>query len=138
MYPTTNNSNYFALLTQNDNDEVTVIRSNCGQDRNKNEKPIKNIVPLPPSTHNVHKAPNAETMLKASNIKITVDMAVADSGYTGHFIFPVTNVSNMKIVKKPLTINLPDGTQLKLTHTCEINVLRLPKNPDKRTLYQVL
>ena len=33
----------------------------------------------------------------------------------------------MKISKKPLTINLPDGTQLKSTHTCDIDVPRLPK-----------
>ena len=74
LYPTTNNSNYFVLLSQNDDDEVTVIRSNCGQDRNKHNKPTKNIVSLPPSTHHVHKTPNAETMLNSSNIKIAVDI----------------------------------------------------------------
>ena len=68
LYPTTNNSNYFALIAQNDDDEVTVIGSNYGQNRNKNEKPAKKIVPLLPSTHHVQKAPNAETMLNASNI----------------------------------------------------------------------
>ena len=127
MYPNTNNSNYFALLAQNDYDEVTVIRSNCGQDRNKNDKPTKNIVPLPPSTHNVHKAPNADTMINTSNIKIAVDMTVTYSGATGHFVLPGTKVSNTKIRKKPLTINLPYGTQLKPTHTHEIDVPRLPK-----------
>ena len=76
-------------------------------------------------------------MLNASNIKIAVDMTVADSGAMGHFILPITKVSNMKISKKTLTINLTDGTQLKSTHTYEINVPRIPKKPDKRTLYQV-
>ena len=66
-------------------------------------------------------------MLNTSNIKIAVDMAVADSGATGNFILPGTKVSNMKISKKPITINLPDVTQLKSTHTCEINVPRIPK-----------
>ena len=112
---------------QNDDDEITLIRSNCRQDRNKNGKPTKNIVPLPLSTHHVQKSPNAETMLNASNINIVVDMAVADSGATGYFILLGTKVSNIKISKKPLTINLPDGAQLKLTHICEINVPRLPK-----------
>ena len=51
-YPTTNNSNYFALLAQNDDDDVTVVRSNYGQDRIKNDEPAKNIFPLPPSNHN--------------------------------------------------------------------------------------
>ena len=105
MYPTTNDSNYFALLGQNDNDGVTVVRSNCGQNRNKNDEPTKNIVPLPLSTHNVREAPNAETMLNTSNIKIAVDMAVADSGATGHLVLSGTKVSNIKISKKnsPLT-----------------------------------
>ena len=67
------------LLAKNDDDEVTVIRSNYGEDKNKNDKLTKNIVPLPPSTHNVQKAPNAETMLNASNIKIAVDRTVAYS-----------------------------------------------------------
>ena len=101
MYPTTNNSNYFALLAQNDNDDVTLVRSNYGQDRNKNDEPAKNIVPLPSSNHNLREASNADTMLNASNIKIAVDMAVADSGATGHFVLPVTKFSDMKISKKP-------------------------------------
>ena len=66
-------------------------------------------------------------MLNTSSIKISVDMVVLDSGATGHFILPGTKVSNMKISKKPLTINLPDSPQLKLTHTCEINDPRLFK-----------
>ena len=36
-----------AVVAQNDYDEVTLIRSNCGQERNKNDKPTKNIVPPP-------------------------------------------------------------------------------------------
>ena len=66
-------------------------------------------------------------MFNASNIKITVDMAVTDSGATGNFVLPGTKVSDMKISKKNLIINLPDGTQLKSTHTCYIDVPWLPK-----------
>ena len=66
-------------------------------------------------------------MLNALNIKIAVDMVVTYSGATGNFILPGTNVSNMNISKKTLTINLPDGNQLKSTHRCEIIVPRLPK-----------
>ena len=54
-------------------------------------------------------------------------MTVTYSRATVHFILLGTKVSNMKISKKPLTINLPDGTKLELTHTCEINVPRLNK-----------
>ena len=66
-------------------------------------------------------------MINALNIKIAVDMAVAYSGATGHFVLPGTKVSDMKISKKSLTINLPDGTQLKSTHTCEIALPWIPK-----------
>ena len=52
-------------------------------------------------------------MFNASNIKIAVDTAVVYSGATGNFVLPGNFVSDMKISKKPLTINLPDGTQLK-------------------------
>ena len=127
MYPTNTNSNYLALLAQNDYDDVIVVRSNCRQDRIKIDKPAKNIFPLPPSNNSFWESPNAETMFNASNIKIAVDMAVADSGVTGHFVLPSNKVSYMKISKKSLTINLPNGTQLKSTHTCEIGAPRLPK-----------
>ena len=66
-------------------------------------------------------------MFNASNIKIAVDMEVADSGATGNFVLPGTKVYDMKISKKPLTINLLDGTNLKETHTCENDVTWLPK-----------
>ena len=89
--------------------------------------PPKILSHSPPSAHNVQKAPNADTITNALNIKIVVDMAVVDSVATVNFILPDTKVSNMKISKKPLIINLPDDTQLKSTHTCEINVPRLPK-----------
>ena len=29
LYPTTTNINYFVLLTQNDYDDITVVRNNC-------------------------------------------------------------------------------------------------------------
>ena len=104
MYSATTNSNYFALRTQNDNDDVTVVRRNCGQNKIENDAQAKNIFPLPPShfftskrirriytvmptqgkawqetitNHNFREPPNSETMFNASNIKIAVDMAVA-------------------------------------------------------------
>ena len=128
LYPTTTNSNYFALLTQNDDDGVTVVRSNCGQDKIKNDEHTKNISPLPPSHYfpgetirrsytviTTQEKAWQETMFNTSNIKIAVDIAVADSGATGHFVLPGTKVSDMK------------STQLKSTHTCDIDVPWIPK-----------
>ena len=101
------------LLTQKDYDDITVVRSNCGHDRIKNDELAKNIFPLPQSNHNFQESPNAETMFDASNIKIAVDMVVADSGATGHFVIVGTNVSDKKISGKTLTSNLPDVNQFK-------------------------
>ena len=78
--------------------------------------------------HDFQASPNAEAMFNTTKIKIAVDMAVADSGATCHFILSGTEVTNMKFSDNPLTINLPDGTQLKSTHTCEINVPWIPKS----------
>ena len=137
LYPTTNSSNYFSLLAKNDEDDVTVIRSNCVQDKNKNDKHTKNIVPIPPATQNVREAPNAETMLNASNNQIAVDLVVTNSGAMGHFILLDKNISNMKISKKPLPLTYqtaPNWNQR--THVILMSQGSL-KKPDERTLYQV-
>ena len=112
MYPITTHSNYFALLTQNDYDDVTLVRSNCVQDKIKNDEPAKNIFPLIPSHYfpgetiqRSYVMPTQakawqETMFNASNIKIAIDMAVADSRAKGHSVLPGTKVYDMKISKK--------------------------------------
>ena len=54
-------------------------------------------------------------------------MAVADAGTTGHFVLQGTPVTNIKIARHPLKINLPDGDYLTLTHTCTLDIPWLPK-----------
>ena len=54
-------------------------------------------------------------------------MAVADAGVTGHFVLPGTPVTNIKIARHPLKINLPDGDFLTSTHTCTLDIPWLPK-----------
>ena len=54
-------------------------------------------------------------------------MAVADSGATGYFVLPGTPVTNIKIVRHPLKINLPDGDCLTSTHTCTLDIPWLPR-----------
>jgi len=49
-----------------------------------------------------------------------------DTGATAIFIMEGTPVENKRIAKKPLTINLPDGTKIKSTHCCDITVPGLP------------
>ena len=66
-------------------------------------------------------ANESETMLNTLHINIAMDMAIADAGAIGHFLLPGKQVTNLKPSRKPLTINLLDGTQLQSTHTCEMN-----------------
>ena len=49
-------------------------------------------------------------------------MAVADAGATVHFVLPGTPVTNIKIARHPLKINLPDGDCLTYTHTCTLDI----------------
>ena len=53
-------------------------------------------------------------------------MAVVDAGATGHFVLPGTPVTNIKIARHPLKINLPDGDCLTSTHTCTLDIPWLP------------
>ena len=96
--------------------EVTPL---CAREQKHGKKQLQIII------SGNHK--NAEKMFNEPDIKIVVDMEVADWGATGNFVLLGTNVSEMKIRKKTLIINIPDGTQLKSTHTCEIDVPWLPK-----------
>ena len=66
-------------------------------------------------------------MFNTSNIKIVVYMAISDAGATGNVFLPGTPVKNIKPIEKPLCINLPDGEQIKSTHTCQIDIPWLPE-----------
>ena len=72
--------------------------------------------------------PNADTCFNAGRIKIAVDMAVADAGATGHFVLPGTPVIDVLPTSNPITINLPDGSVIRSTHTCRINIPWLPES----------
>ena len=53
-------------------------------------------------------------------------MAVADAGTTVHFVLPGTPITNIRIARHPLKINLPDGDCLTSTHTCTLDIPWLP------------
>ena len=65
---------------------------------------------------------NTATCFNTGRIKITVDMAVADAGATGHFVLPGTPVVDVLPTSNPISIHLPDGGVMKSTHTCRINI----------------
>ncbi len=52
--------------------------------------------------------------------------AIVNTGATSIFIMDGVDVDNKQIATKPLTINLPDGTKVMLTHVCNIHIPGLP------------
>ena len=61
-----------------------------------------------------------------SNIQIPGDHAIADSGATAHFLLTNAPVTSVKIAREPLRINLPDGVQVRSSHTYRLNIAGFP------------
>ena len=59
-------------------------------------------------------------------ITIATDHAIADTGATSIFIMEGVDVDNKRLSKKPLKLNLPDGTVVHSTHRCDIDIPGLP------------
>ena len=106
-------SNRYAILSEDDEDEATVMQSNTSTKHNNTPKRPKRKS----TTH---------TNYTTAQLKIAKNMAVADAGATGHFVLPDTPVTNIKIARHPLKINLPDGGCLTSTHTCMLDIPWLP------------
>ena len=54
-------------------------------------------------------------------------MAVADIGATGNFMLQGTPVIDVLPTSRPISINLPNGSVIKSTHTHRINIPWLPE-----------
>ena len=88
-----------------DSDDITVVAENLSSKRQQicaaNVHPKKPLIPI---TH-----------------------AVADTGATSIMIMKKTpNMKNVCLATQPLTINLPDGTMVKSTHICDLEIPGLP------------
>jgi hypothetical protein len=59
-------------------------------------------------------------------LTIATTHAIADTGATSIFIMEGVDVVNTRIATTPLTINLPDGMKVKLSHVCDIEIPGLP------------
>jgi hypothetical protein len=57
---------------------------------------------------------------------IKTNQAIADTGATSIFIMEGTPVNILRSSSQPLTINLPNGSKVKLTHMCNITIPDLP------------
>ncbi len=97
MYPTQN------IIV--DDDDTTVITDNLSSKRHQicasSVHPRKPLIPI---TH-----------------------AVADTGVTSVMIKKKTlNMENVRLATNPLAINLPNGTMVKSTHICDLEIPGLP------------
>jgi hypothetical protein len=99
LYPTQSTSQ-IAAFTPHDDDEATIITSNCKTKYKKIE------------------CANAITIAKSH--------AIADTGATSIFIMKGTPVKNLRKSYNPKTISLPDGSKVTSTHICDINIQGLP------------
>ena len=53
-------------------------------------------------------------------------MVIADTCTTGHFVLPVTPVTNISPATTPLVINIPDGDNIQPTNACKLEIQWLP------------
>ena len=108
-------TNYYSCLDDDNDDDKTIITSNCTSTESND------------TDHAISHLGNEETMCNLSTIQIPKHLAIADAGATSHFLVKGAPVSNIKPTTTPLRINLPDGGQLKSTHTATIDIPWLPK-----------
>lgn len=66
------------------------------------------------------------TTMVINAVTIARDHAIADTGATSIFIMDGVDVINKRLATTPLTINLPDGKQVKSSHICDIAIPGLP------------
>ena len=100
MYPTQSNSQIAAFAPQHDDDDETIITTNCK------------------TKYKQFDCANAITIAKSH--------AIADTGATSIFIMKGTPVKNLRKSNNPITISLPDGSKVTSTHICDINIPGLP------------
>jgi hypothetical protein len=115
--PTYNPSPPFPSHPTFDDDDDTIIVSNCRRAPSDDTSSTDT---------SLTSSPLAEALFHASHLNIAHDHAIADAGATGHFVLPGTPVSHITEAKTPIVINLPDGKQIKSTHTCKLDVPLLP------------
>jgi hypothetical protein len=68
----------------------------------------------------------ARFALRTKIIDIKDTHGIADTGATLVFVKEGVPVPNKKPATNPLTVNLPDGQQVRSTHTCDVVVPGLP------------
>ena len=116
-----------------DEDEVTVTTSNVGNPSHcHRHKPSR--VSRQGAWNSIfqHNSPshrnNAHIIDKDREVPHVIDMAISDSGATGHFLVEGAPAINIQPANKPIQIVLPNGKSIRSTHTCNLNILWLPSH----------
>jgi hypothetical protein len=68
----------------------------------------------------------APSHIKVNKVAKNGSQAIVDTGATAIFVMEGTPVDNKRVATHPLTINLPDGTNIKSSHCCDIKIPGLP------------
>jgi hypothetical protein len=110
------------------NDDITVVMLNAATKRLESRRAQTSIAA---TARQMFGNPMPQYL---NALTITTSQAIADTGATSIFIMEGINVKNKKPATKLLTINLPDGRQVKSTHICDINI---PGLPTRDTLSQI-
>ena len=88
---------------------------------------------------NVETKPVANTLSKRySNVAAVIqqkNMAIADSGTTGHFLKIDSQCVDKRQTNEGLDVRLPDGSVIKSTHTALLNIPHLPMKARQAHLF---
>ena len=101
-------------------DDITVVMSNAKTKRVEPQSPPPSLAA---TASKMFGKPSPQYL---NALKIATNTAIADTGATSIFIMEGADVKNKRPAIKPLTVNLPDGRQLKSTHICDIDIPGLP------------
>ena len=99
-----------SVTSYSDDDDRTIVTSNCERDRHIVPITTPRPHPLAAAAHHLFGMPTQESL---NAITIDTQQAIADTGATSIFIMDGVDVDNKRVASNPITINLPDGRQVK-------------------------
>ena len=101
----------------------------------------KHFVDIESKTNNtnVEAEPEVKTTAKQYSYAAAVirqkDMAIADSGTTGHFLQIDSQCVDKRLTNEGLDVRLPDGSVITSTHTALLNIPQLPMKARRAHLF---
>ena len=117
-------TNYYDILSHLvDDDDTTVVMSNLSD---KDPYDYATTATYPSTDDESYSPVNCHNINQLGQLQTPEDFAILDSGATAHFIIQGTNVLNQQPATQPLHIKLPNGSIIKSTHTCNLNIPWLP------------